>query len=229
MSAKHLEVVGLGIVAGPGLADAAVVDALLAAFFDKLGTWPTKATWLAPRPTTKPLTRPRMQALIADPGISDVSFWGEPSSTSPRVDLHLRDREDAPDGERRWSSIVSLGRETLPAVLELAGGLVDQIPLVSGGIGLYPTRAYAEQEGRGGGVIGEVDPLTDARLGEDQLCWRRTRTKLRRLYPVTVIGPAIWATLPPMPAFDPMPRITDLGACKLLQHERDVRGEQGAV
>ncbi|MBK9031042.1 MAG: hypothetical protein IPL61_06860 [Myxococcales bacterium] len=42
------------------------------------------------------------------------------------------------------------------------------------------------------------------------------RDKLRRLYPMTIIGPDIWAQLPPMPAFDPMPTIEDLGTCKLL-------------
>ena len=34
--------------------------------------------------------------------------------------------------------------------------------------------------------------------------------------PITVVGPSIWATLPPMPVFDPMPRVEDLGDCKVL-------------
>jgi hypothetical protein len=33
---------------------------------------------------------------------------------------------------------------------------------------------------------------------------------------VTIIGPDIWATLPPMPAFDPMPTVEELGNCKLV-------------
>jgi hypothetical protein len=46
--------------------------------------------------------------------------------------------------------------------------------------------------------------------------WRKARTKLVRLYPITLIGPEIWAQLPPMPAFDPMPTVESLGECKVL-------------
>jgi hypothetical protein len=45
------------------------------------------------------------------------------------------------------------------------------------------------------------------RLGEDEMSRRRAHHKLRRLYPVTIIGPDIWSQLPPMPAFDSMPTI----------------------
>ncbi len=41
-------------------------------------------------------------------------------------------------------------------------------------------------------------------------------TKLRRLYPVTIIGPAIWATLPPLPATDPPLVVRDLADCKMI-------------
>jgi hypothetical protein len=46
---------------------------------------------------------------------------------------------------------------------------------------------------------------------------RRAQTRLRRLYPITIIGPALWAELPPMPRFDPMPTIEDFGDAKLLR------------
>jgi hypothetical protein len=41
--------------------------------------------------------------------------------------------------------------------------------------------------------------------------------RLRRLYPITIIGQAIWAKLPPLPEIDPMPEVTELGDCKVLK------------
>lgn len=40
--------------------------------------------------------------------------------------------------------------------------------------------------------------------------------KLRRLYPVTIIGPEIWSKLPPLPRLDPAPTVTALGNCTML-------------
>lgn len=41
-------------------------------------------------------------------------------------------------------------------------------------------------------------------------------SKLRRLYPVTIIGRAIWESLPPLPTLARPPEIRDLGDCKML-------------
>ena len=41
-------------------------------------------------------------------------------------------------------------------------------------------------------------------------------THVRRLYPITVFGPALWAKLPPMPAVEPAPRLIEVGDCKVL-------------
>lgn len=53
------------------------------------------------------------------------------------------------------------------------------------------------------------------RIGFDSM--NQDDTKLRRLYPTTIIGPAIWAKLPPLPALERMPTVRDLGDCKVLE------------
>ena len=45
---------------------------------------------------------------------------------------------------------------------------------------------------------------------------RDVTDRLRRLYPVTIIGPAIWASLPPLPAVDPPLVVRDLADCKMV-------------
>lgn len=67
-------------------------------------------------------------------------------------------------------------------------------------------------------TFGGRDGMTQERcnrIGFDSM--NQDDTKLRRLYPTTIIGPAIWAKLPPLPALERMPTVRDLGDCKVLE------------
>ncbi len=61
-----------------------------------------------------------------------------------------------------------------------------------------------------------VEGDREKRLGFDAMNRREALHKLRRLYPVTIIGPAIWASLPPLPAVDPPLVVRDLADCKMV-------------
>ncbi len=61
-----------------------------------------------------------------------------------------------------------------------------------------------------------LPPALVKRIAFDAMHVRQAHETLRRLYPVTIIGPDIWAKLPPLPAVEPAPIVTDLGNCKVL-------------
>lgn len=96
--------------------------------------------------------------------------------------------------------------------------LTSTYPVAHGMVGAFRSRSYAGREvGLSMDNVSTIDADTAARLHEDAMLRRRTDRRLRRLYPVTIIGPALWAELPPMPRFDPMPIVEDLGDCKILR------------
>lgn len=96
--------------------------------------------------------------------------------------------------------------------------LTSTYPAAHGMVGGYRSRAYASREiGQSIDSVSAIDVATAARLHEDGMLRRLTDRRLRRLYPVTIIGPALWAELPPMPTFDPMPMVEELGDCKILR------------
>jgi hypothetical protein len=120
------------------------------------------------------------------------------------------------DDQRRWQTVIADSSAT-PAMLSFAEQVGAQMGLVSGCVAGHRDHWYARQEGTLVSIDGTVDPETDRRLGEDAMLKRRAQTRLRRLYPITIIGPALWAELPPMPRFDPMPTIEDFGDAKLMR------------
>ncbi len=87
--------------------------------------------------------------------------------------------------------------------------------VVHGGVIGAKTTYYVSAEARlaGGGMI---DDDAERRLAFDRAHANEAVNKLRRLYPVTIIGPAIWAALPPLPSVDPPLVVRDLADCKMV-------------
>lgn len=130
--------------------------------------------------------------------------------------LYVRDDPAITEFERRWSGLfihASLGVEPLRTIAAL---LDRRFGLVQAGIMRHGRRPDTEREVVEGGNRAEADPQIVERIEWDAWKWRLSHTKLRRLYPVTIIGQEIWSQLPPMPAFEPAPTIEDLGTCKVL-------------
>jgi hypothetical protein len=153
--------------------------------------------------------------VASDEAFGAVVWRRAPEGSLAHLYLRVGDAPALTEYTDRASAFVvpAAARDTL---IELVRRLADCFGVVSANISGHTTHAYAEKESLREGVAGTWDQATLARIAWDASHWKAARTKLIRLSPITVIGPAIWATLPPMPAFDPMPRITDLGACKLL-------------
>jgi len=153
---------------------------------------------------------------VATADAERVTVWRR-SDDGALAHLHLRSGDDPriADYVDRASGVV-VPASARDALLDLVRCLSDHFGVVSANIAGHAEHRRAEKESLRQGVGGTWDAATTQRIEGDVLRWKAARTKLIRLSPITVIGPAIWATLPPMPAFDPMPRVTDLGDCKVL-------------
>ena len=175
----------------------------------------------------------KLPGFVTAPTTFSLSAWRFPTKTvrgSTYVHVYLRPFDVA---EQRFQTrLVSVLWATEQRTLDeplvgLLRSMAAAYPLAQGCVGSYRSRAYAghevldpldNQSELDGGIPGRPNPTspTVMRLHWDQMHDHRSHRQLRRLYPVTIIGPQIWAQLPPMPAFDPMPTIEDLGDCKLL-------------
>ncbi|MBZ0234570.1 MAG: hypothetical protein K8M05_19720 [Deltaproteobacteria bacterium] len=133
------------------------------------------------------------------------------------VSLHLRDDpEYAKYVDHRHVELIA--PTTAPddsRLIRFLTAACATYPVAHGGIMRAATVYHAGAEAR---VIGssEVEDATDRRIGFDAMNAPRALDKLRRLYPVTIIGPDIWAKLPPIPDVEPRPKVEDLGNCKML-------------
>jgi hypothetical protein len=158
------------------------------------------------------------RAAVIDKRNRSVWLWFE---LVPEITLYLRslDPTDRPF-ENRFGALISarLPVAITEPVRRFLHAIARLYPLSQGSVAGYRTLADAGQECCRSGAFGgnEITRETRLRLKADKLGPRKMHDYLRRLYPVTIIGPEIWSQLPPMPAFDPMPTIEDLGDCKML-------------
>lgn len=88
-------------------------------------------------------------------------------------------------------------------------------PVSHGGVFRAASSTHASAEAN---LVGnsDLDPEVSKRIGFDAMNRTAAITKLRRLYPMTIVGPAIWAALPPLPAVEPPLVVRDLGGCKMI-------------
>ncbi|HSN29829.1 MAG TPA: hypothetical protein VLT45_26255 [Kofleriaceae bacterium] len=120
---------------------------------------------------------------------------------------------------QRWVTLTATGLtlET-PAVRAFVDRMIELYPIVQGAVACYRSLAYAAKECSFSGAVSgdELDDTTRKRLNADQLLEGRFRRRLRRLYPVTIVGPALEKPLPPVPPFESAPRFEQVGDCTLI-------------
>ena len=164
----------------------------------------------------------RFAAHVANTSVESISVYVD-ERESFLVHLYLRDRDLVadPESERyidRHHALV-VRRDGRDALLRLLALCHEHFGLVSANVAAFGTQAYAQKEAIRHGSGEPLDDATEARVNWDAMKYRRARSKLIRLSPITVIGTTLWATLPPMPRFDPAPVVEDLpGApgCKVI-------------
>lgn len=141
------------------------------------------------------------------------------SATAAPVEIMLFLREYPPyqASTRRRHVILSTPATDVDdaRIMEFLRAACAVYPVAHGGVLRPPSRDHAAAETE---LIGNVDldPVFRKRISFDSMHSHEALTKLRRLYPVTIIGPAIWATLPPLPATDPPLVVRDLADCKMI-------------
>ncbi len=156
-----------------------------------------------------------------DPSTREVWVWAPNVYDGMAVRCFLRCAEPvAEEFELRFVTIVSnqVPMEMTSALRRLADAFVDQYPVVHGSIGGYRSTQYASQECSFSGStrVDDMDEETKQRLKTDSLDYQISKHLLRRLYPVTIIGPELWAKLPPLPQTEVPVKVEDLGNCKML-------------
>jgi hypothetical protein len=162
-----------------------------------------------------------LRSAMEDPQTRNVVLWSADVYDGPEIKCFVRSSESGDQTfEVRYLSVVSprMPAQLTPVLRRLLEVLVEQYPVVHGSIGGYRSAKYASEECSFSGAAreGDIDVVTSKRLGEDQMLRNVSKRLLRRLYPVTIIGPELWAKLPPMPMVDPAPAVEDLGNCKML-------------
>jgi hypothetical protein len=157
---------------------------------------------------------------ILDDDTKMVHCGPEESATEHVFKCFLRPSNPAKqEFETRWVTLTATGLAfEMPAVRTLLARLIDLYPVAQGFIGGFRSLAYAAQECSFSGAVDaqELDETVRERLGEDQMLRGSFLRRVRRLYPITIVGPTLWTELPPMPAFDPMPTVEAVGDCKLI-------------
>lgn len=102
-----------------------------------------------------------------------------------------------------------------PRIISFLAAACTVYPVAHGGVLRAPSREHAIAETWL--ILNQnLDVEAYKRLSFDALHPREAETKLRRLYPVTIIGPDLWATLPPLPTTDPPLVVRDLADCKMV-------------
>jgi hypothetical protein len=199
----------------------ALADALVA-FYRACGR---PAQWISPTARTS-LGRRRkfrddtLRAIVTDDENTDVMIGTESNITEHEISCFLRPRSPSnQDYTMRWVTLTATGVSfDTPAVRALLAALIDLYPIAQGAVGGYRSLAYAAQECSFSGAVSpfDLDEPTRARLSRDQRLRLRFLQALRRLYPITIIGPNLWSQLPPIPEVEAMPVVETVGDCKLI-------------
>lgn len=166
-------------------------------------------------PRRTPCTVAQLAKVSADANISSVGFFGAMDSDDTQVDLYLRDQIGFERGTTDRHVMLISSTHASPAdagILSFLRAAIGEYPVLHGGAARVPSWSHAVAEAH---CIknGSIDWATNDRVGYDS---RPDLGPARRLYPVTIFGPALWASLPPLPAIDPMPKVEDIGDCKML-------------
>jgi hypothetical protein len=166
-------------------------------------------------PRRAPCTAAQLAKVSTEPKISSIGIFGKAGSDETQIDLFLSDQSGSERAtiDRHVMLISPTHTSHDDAdILSFLRAAIGEYPVVHGGATRVPSWGHAVAEAH---AIknGTIDWATNDRVGFDS---RADLGPARRLYPVTIFGPALWASLPPLPALDPMPKVEDLGECKML-------------
>ena len=147
--------------------------------------------------------------------IKTLSLLAVSADDRVKVDVDLRPATNGFPSERWTFRVACVSPQPCPwSVAKVFLRAIAEHHTVVHGAGIrVPTPSHARTEASLVAVGGVSD---SARIDFDAMHPHQALQHLRRLYPVTIIGPEIWAALPPLPRLDPMPTIEDLGNCKVL-------------
>lgn len=214
---------GISFLAATGPRDFSALTEAVLAFYDAIAQRPTEFVSLRndSKIGRRLFTPAQFRKLVRDERIEEFHIGDVTEPDAVVVECWLRPRY--PEDQRfetRWITITGTGISYgSPPVRELMKTIVSLYEIAQGCVAEYRSLAYARKECSFSGAYSpfELDPETAERLGEDQMCRGLFLSRLRRLYPVTIIGPRIWSELPAMPTFDPAPTVEELGDCKVLK------------
>jgi hypothetical protein len=220
-SAETDRVIGVAFTPFDGPQHPTRVAEALIEMYKAMGFQPSSMSVSRQRTTHPRYSANALRKAMEDPETRNVRLWGRDVYNGPEAKCFVRSPENEDlTFEVRFLSLVSPRMPTrltidLRRLLEV---FVDEYPIVHGSIGGYRSAKYASEECSFSGAAreGDIDQVTSTRLGKDQMLYNESKRLLRRLYPVTIIGPELWAKLPPMPATSAPATVEDLGDCKML-------------
>jgi hypothetical protein len=223
MSALQVNSRALGVSFTPkdGPQDSSELADCILSFYTAVGLKPTGLSVIALRTRYPRFSEKALRAAITDPATRAVSLWPERSDGGSEVHCYLRPRD--PTNREFEVRFVTLVSNRVPVTLtstvrRFIEAMTRLYPVQHGCLGGYRSCQYAAQECSFSGAVSllELDEGTRDRLCYDDLNYNDSKRLLRRLYPVTIIGPELWAKLPPLPETGAPVTVEDLGNCKML-------------
>lgn len=193
-----------------------LLDALLQAFRD-FGEKPARMFVATTDVKHTAYNEARFIEAVRSPATTSVAVKGA-GAARVDVDLPLRDRpfdERLLAGHRHVRLVAPLVAPDDQRLLRFLEVTCATYAVAHGGVIRVASyqQAAADAFVMGGNRNGTDE---EKRISFDAMNAPEALHKLRRLYPVTIIGPAIWAALPPLPAADPPLAVRDLADCKMI-------------
>jgi len=214
--------VGLWMFPVDAVRDRAKLASAVLRYYDESGAKPDTMTIDGERFAHRAFKPAAYRAAMSDPSVRSIALWSQQDDSVAVVRCVLR-WFDPQDREFDSLSVTLISMRSpfamAPTLRAFVGALVNLYPVAQGFVGGFRSHVYANKEC----LLATYSPLdldedTRARLKLDNRHLRLDvlSKTLRRLYPVTIIGPGIWSRLPPMPKVEHPPVIEDLGDCKMI-------------
>jgi hypothetical protein len=219
---ENSRALGVSFIPNDGPRDPSGLADCVLSFYDAVGLKPTGLSVIGLRTKYPRFTEKALRAAISDPATRAVSLWPERSDGGSEVHCYLRPRDPANrEFEVRFVTMVS---NRVPVLLtspvrHFMEEMTRLYSMQHGCLGGYRSCQYAAQECSSSGAVSplELDEETRDRLRYDDRNYDDSKRLLRRLYPVTIIGPELWAKLPALPEeTGTAVKVEDLGNCKML-------------
>lgn len=196
------------------------VEALLPALLDVFRSFDEKPArmWICAEGVRQyAFNERRLTAAFRSIATTSVAVTGA-GEAQVDVDLYLRDdpRYDVRILDRRHVTLVArTAASDDPRLLRFLEVACGAYPVAHGGMFHAATARHSSAESS---LIlsSAIGADAEKRISFDSMNASTALHLLRRLYPVTIIGPAIWAALPPLPAVEPPLVVRDLADCKMV-------------